>query len=192
MKKTFLTFSISLLFTGCAALKSNVPFPEPKDGDRARIRVVIPSVFNNYRGVVGYPNTQCMPKSAVGTSGLVLGSSFGFEKHLNGQKIGMPTTPFSEKKGYIAAEVYLSASQPIIFTFLMPDFASSVSTGTVKQTTYYKGCRAKVSFTPKANTDYELVFPSSGNCKFELNHLADDKGIVSASPIPTYAVEDCR
>lgn len=191
IKKIFLASSVPLLFAGCASLKSNVPFPEPTDGDRARIRVVIPSVFNSYRGVVGYPNSQCLPKSAVGNSGHVVGSSFGFEKNLNGQKIGMPTTSFSEKKGYITAEAYLSADQPVVFTFVMPASADSVSNGSVEYTTYYKGCVAKVGFTPKTNADYELIFPSSGNCQFELNRLVDDKGVVSTNPVPTKAVDKC-
>jgi hypothetical protein len=190
MKKIFLISSIPLLFAGCAALKNNVPFPEPKDGDRARIRVIIPSLFNDYRGVVGYPNSQCMSKK--NKSGHVVGSSFGFEKHLNGQKIGMPNTPFSEKKGYITAEAYVSANQPVIFTFLMPNSASSASTGATNYTTYYGGCTANVGFTPKTNEDYELIFPSSGNCQFELNRLIDEKGVVSTNAIPTKAVENCR
>jgi hypothetical protein len=189
-KKILLTFITPLLFAGCAAIKNNVPFPEPKDGDRARIRVVIPSVFNNYRGVVGYPNSQCMSRKTSG--GHVVDSSFGFEKNLNGQKIGMPTTPFSEKKGYITTEAYLPANQPVIFTFLMPGDASAISTGTMNYTTYYKGCIAKVGFTPKTNADYELIFPSNGSCQFALNRLIADKGVVSAEPVSTNDVENCH
>lgn len=190
MKKIFSAFSIPFLLAGCAAIKNNVPFPEPKDGDRARIRVIAPSVFNEYRGVSGYPNSQCLSKKTAG--GHVLGISFGFEKHLNGQKIGMPTTPFSQKEGYVKAEVYLVANQPVIFTFLRPDYASTASTGIMGYTTYYKGCTAKVGFTPKTDEDYELIFPSSESCEFKLNRLTADNGVVSASPVPTNDIKNCR
>ncbi|MDY7546020.1 hypothetical protein RGU75_07225 [Glaciimonas sp. CA11.2] len=191
MKKILLVLNIPLMLLGCAAIKNNVTFPEPKDGERARIRVIIPKVFNDYRGSTGYPNSQCLPKNLSGGGHIASSYLFGFEKNLNGQKIGIPTTTFSEKKGFVAAEAYLSANRPVIFTFLMPAGASTMSTGTTSYTRYYQGCMAKVGFTPRVNADYELIFPSSGSCQFELSRLIVDKDTVLARPITTDDVRDC-
>lgn len=191
MKKLFFIFNLPLLLAGCIALKNNVALTEPTVGERARIRVVIPSVFNNYRGVTGYPNSQCSTKTSAGQGHVVSSYPFGFEKNSNGQKIGIPATRYSEEKDYVKAEVYLSANQPTKFSFLMPASASKVDTGLLQMTTYYNGCVARIILTPKANADYELVFPSKESCEFELNRLGTDKGDVSAIPVPANDVEIC-
>ncbi len=190
MKKIFFIYSLPFLLAGCAGLKGNVPLQEPKDGDRARIRVIVPTVFNNYRGTAGYPNSQCLGKKIVGSGHVASSYPFGFEKNLNGQKIGVPTTPAAEKKGVVNAEAYLAANQPIIFTYLMPDSASSTTVNGLTSTRYYKGCTARVGFTPEVNADYELDF-SSDNCQFELHRLMVDKDVVSATPVSTNEVKNC-
>lgn len=195
MKKLLFIFSLPFFLTGCGIAKYNVAFNEPKDGDRARIRVIVPKVFNAYRGVTGYPNTQCLSKRPAGSGHIASSYAIGFENNLNGQKIGIPATTWSEKKEYVKAETYLSANQPVLFTFSKPNTTSESPTGiagTKLLTIYHDSCFAKIGFIPQKDADYELVFTSETSCQFELNRLAADNGVVSAIPVPTNNVENCH
>jgi hypothetical protein len=195
MKKLLFIFSLPLLLTACGIGKYNVAYSEPKDGDRARIRVIVPTVFNAYRGVTAFPNMQCLPKRPVGGGHVVGSYAMGFENNLNGQKIGIPASAFSDKKGYVKAEAYLSANQPVMFTFSKPNSTSESPTalGNTKMITIYPdNCFARVVFIPQTNADYELVFTSETSCQFELNRLTVDQGVVSTAPVIQRNIEICH
>jgi hypothetical protein len=158
--------------SGCAALKENVAIREPSENPRARIRVLIPSVLNVYRGVRGYPNSACVG-SKVDGNGNIVSSQLGFEKHLNGQSLGMPTTELSQRKNTVKAEFFAVADQPISFRYLIPDISSLTIVGSDEYRTRIPGCTANISMTPEAGADYELAFElgASGKCAYEARKL---------------------
>jgi hypothetical protein len=148
--------------SGCTALKQNVVVTEPTDGPRARIRVVIPNV--DYHGVRAFPDSACVNRS-LPNSGMVTSVQMvlGFEKNLNGKKIGVPETLYSADTRYMNAEIYAKANEPITFNISKPPVTEGVGGGYVR--VYYDtACNQAVSFTPISNGDYELVFSSEKNC----------------------------
>lgn len=195
MKKLLYIFGLPFLLIAYGIGKYNVAHDATKDGGRARIRVIVPTVFNAHREVTAFPNIQCLSKRPAG-SGHVAGSyAIDFDNNLNGQKIGIPASALSEKKGYVKAETYLAANQPIMFTFSRPQSTSESPTvpGNTKMvTTYQNSCFARVVFIPETNVDYELVFTSEASCEFELNRLTVDRGVVSAAPVGQRNIEVCH
>lgn len=162
------------LLSGCSALRSNVALEQPKEGPRARVRVITPSVFNEYRGVRAYPNQACIADNKAPGNGNVVGTQFGFEKSLTGQKLGMPESASSVKEDNNQAEVFVAANQPITFKYLKPDSASVTVIAGFKSTVRLPGCIAAVSFIPEAGADYELVFgdDSSKGCGYSSTRLS--------------------
>jgi len=187
----------SLVFlSGCAALKENVAIREPSENPRARIRVVIPSVFNAYRGVRGYPNSACIGKKVDG-NGNIVSSQFGFEKHLNGQSLDMPATELAQRKNTVKAEFFAVADQPISFRYLIPDISSLTIVGNDEFRTRIPGCTANISMVPEAGADYELAFElgASGKCAYEARKLvvrpSEGDSTASLIPFPIQAVGTC-
>jgi len=188
---------VCLVFlSGCAALKENVAIREPSENPRARIRVLIPSVFGVYRGVRGYPNSTCVGSEVVG-NGNIVSSQFGFEKHLNGQSLGMPATELSQRKDTEKAEFFAVADQPISFRYLIPDIASVIIVGGYEHRTRIPGCSANISMIPEAGADYELAFElgTPGTCVHEVRKLlvgpVDGNSSVSRVPLPIQRVGAC-
>lgn len=151
-----LVLTVLALNTGCSALKHNVPVDEPKDGPRARIRVVIPSVFNNYAAVRAYPDTACIPKiNESPGNGNVVVSQFGFAANLNDQKIGIPDTPVSLDKSHNNAEIYVRANQSITFFYLGPVGRIDMP---IERNVRYSSCGFAIALIPQADTDYQIEF----------------------------------
>lgn len=144
-----------LVLSGCSALKHNVEVEQPRDGPRARVRVIVPSVFNGYRGVRAFPNRDCLPDLASPGNGNVVASQFGFEKNLTGQDLGMPKTPLPARESVKQAEIFVTAGQPIVFHYRAPAMATENAIGRLQKVHH---CALPVSFVPEAGADYELEF----------------------------------
>jgi hypothetical protein len=179
-----------VLITGCSAIKHNVVVTEPADGDRARIRVVIPNI--DYRGVRAYPNSACVNGDLPG-AGMVASvqMSLGFEKNLNEKKIGMPTTTYSKNNNYMTAEIYAAANQPITFSINKPALTVPEGGGYVR--IYPKtACSNAVSFTPEANGDYELVFSDELNCPATVQKLTVGQQHFEVTPVESQVAKRCE
>jgi hypothetical protein len=151
-----LIIAATVALSGCSALKHNVKFEQPTEGPRARIRVVVPAVFNGYRGVRAFPNRDCLPDVNSPGNGNIVASQFGFEENLTGQKIDMPETLLSAKEDTKQAEIFVTAGQPIVFHYKAPVIA--VGTSEDKRFDVFYHCALPVSFIPEAGADYELEF----------------------------------
>jgi hypothetical protein len=117
--------------------------------------VVVPAVFNGYRGVRAFPNADCLPDVNFPGNGNVVASQFGFEETLTGQKHGMPETPLSAKEDTKQAEIFVTAGQQIVFHYNAPAMRIR-GAGAGLATVYH--CDLPVSFIPEAGADYELEF----------------------------------
>ena len=118
------------VLSACGSIKGNVSVKEPPEGTRAKIRVAMPSQSNlthAYRGIRAYPNAACISKENPNGGMIMSNAAVGFEKTLNGKKIGMVKTQLSESKNFIKAEFYAAANQPIAFSFYKTSNASSVT-----------------------------------------------------------------
>lgn len=85
----------------------------------------------------------------------------GFEKNLNGRRIGIPDGADYPNGNSVSAEVYVSAGQPIAFSFLKP--SSQIVNGSYVRV-LPDGCSLAVSFVPDADKDYSLVFGEADRC----------------------------
>lgn len=158
-----------LALSGCSVLKHNVKLEQPTEGPRARVRVVVPAVFNAYRGVRAFPNVDCLPDLNSPGNGNVVGPQFGFEENLTGQKLGMPETPLSAREDTKQAEIFVTAGQPIVFRYTGSAIAIR-NAGTRFAVAHL--CSFPVSFIPEAGADYELEFGGHvDSCVFRLLRL---------------------
>jgi hypothetical protein len=174
----------TVALSGCSALKHNVEFEQPTEGPRARVRVVVPAVFNGYRGVRAFPDKNCLPDVNSPGNGNVVASQFGFEANLTGQKLGMPETPLSAKEGTKQAEIFVTAGQPIVFHYKAPAMATEKAGGGFV-TVYH--CGLPVSFIPEAGVDYELEFVDHVNsCASSLLRLD-----APLTRLPAKRVDNC-
>lgn len=180
---------IVLTLSGCSALRENVVVSEPDSGARARIRVVIPLSSAAYRGVRAYPGSRCVSHRLPG-NGMVVNMQMilGFEKNLNGRKLGIPETDLSQDKDYVSAEIYAAAEQPISFSYLKP--ASEIVNGPYS-TIYPDGCGLSVSFVPAAGADYELDFEAAAQCVAHAVELRQEGISPQARPIALQVAPAC-
>jgi hypothetical protein len=186
--------------SGCGALKNNVAFEQPLEGARARVRVVIPTELNQYRGVRAFPNKDCVPDlrhERPPGNGNVVASNYGFEANLNGQKIGMPETPLSAKKDTKQAEIFVTAGQPVVFRYMLPGVGGTVVRNGVSAPA--TGCPMSVSFIPEAGADYELEFHEldlsvslQGSCAANLYRIGASAPGKEAAPIQVKQVDNCK
>ncbi len=180
------------LISGCA-VKGNVTVIEPSEGARARIRVAAldDGPTGPYRGVRAFPGSQCADRSVPG-NGNVVNPTMGFEKTLNDQRRGMPSTAHSQDNDLRKAEFYATADQPIAITYArMPSQSVNVVGGMQTTTTYRDGCSRGVQFTPEANADYEIVFDAARSCKVLAYQLIQTEGRVVAKPIDMQVAQAC-
>jgi len=188
--QTLLLVFACAIIAGCSALKHNVVVAEPTEGDRARIRVVIPNI--DYRGVRAYPNSACVNWDLPG-AGMVTSvqMSLGFEKNLNEKKIGIPTTTYSGNNNYMTAEIYAAANQPITFSINKPPLTEPAGGGYVR---FYPktACSNAVSFTPEANGDYELVFSDELNCPTTVHKLSVRQQHFEVTPVESQVATRCE
>lgn len=186
--KIGLTIFLAVL-CGCTALKQNVVVTEPTDGARARIRVVIPNV--DYHGVRAFPDSACVNRS-LPNSGMVTSVQMvlGFEKNLNGKKIGVPETLYSADTRYMSAEIYAKANEPITFSISKPPETEGVG-GQYVRVYYATACNQAVSFIPNANSDYELVFSGAKNCPAMARQLIKTEAQYQEKIIPLEPATAC-
>jgi uncharacterized protein YceK len=161
----------AVVLSGCSSiLKGNVVVQEPKEGPRARVRVVVSTTILNHVAVRAYPNSECIEYGSPG-NGMVVNSQIGFEANLNGQKIGMPKTVLSSKPRTNQAEVFVAANQPILFWYRGPDRSYIYP----KTRTLYSrpSCVISITFIPEAGADYELEFAikSADDCSYNATRL---------------------
>lgn len=180
------------LISGCA-VKGNVTVIEPTEGPRARIRVAAldDGPTGPYRGVRAFPGSQCADRNLPG-NGNVVNPTVGFEKTLNDQRRGMPSTAHSQDSDLRKAEFYATAEQPIAITYARsPSQTFSVAAGMQTITTYRDGCLRGVQFTPEANADYEIVFDAARSCQVLAFQLIQTEGRVVAKPIDMQVAQAC-
>lgn len=185
---------VAITLIGGCAVKGNVTVVEPTAGVRARIRVAAldDAPMGAYRGVRAYPGSQCADRSVPG-NGNVVNPSMGFEKTLNDQSRGMPSTVHSQDNGLRKAEFYATADQPIAITYVrVPSQSVAVAGGMQTTTTYRDGCSHAVQFTPEPNADYEIVFDPARSCKVLAYQLIQTGGQVVAMPFDVQAAQACR
>lgn len=193
--------ALSMIIAGCGAIKRNVPIQEPTDGLRARVRLMVPPADGGYHGVFGYPNRTCVDLNAPGGGNILSGQTIGFEKHLNGQTIGMPITENSQNTKDIQGEIFTVAGQPITLRFFKANSSGPriepnlYGTGFIS--TYERrddGCIASFSFVPEAGADYEIGF--FGQCAYTVNQLvksaSEHTPLASLIPINTDKTSVCR
>lgn len=127
---------ITPLFTGCASQMTTqqlYAMKEPAGGAQARLRVMSDS------GVVAIPGRDCLDWSAEG-SGTVYADTLLGSKGFLGRSLAMPNPPSADLS--TMGEMYIAADKPITLHYL------------------YSGsyrCIISVSFTPKAEKDYEAT-----------------------------------
>lgn len=187
-KNIFSVCLIGFFLLGCTAIKQNVVLNEPTEGERARVRIVIPDT--DYRGVRAYPNSACMSDKVQG-NGMVTSVQMilGFEKNLNNKKIGMPTTSYSVDQQYMNAEIYVAANQPITFRFLKPQ---TIIKNGVYVTVLNDGCFVAKSFIPDSNNDYEIVFNDGKQCLVAAEKIVRKNESVSMTAVATETASDCK
>ena len=191
-KPIYFVLLFALFLSGCSTLKKNVPFDGPKEGARARIRVVISSFFNDYASVRAYPNAECIPQGALTPGeGVVVNSQFGFEANLNGQKIGMPETLVSSDDRFNKSEIYVRANQPIVFNYGGPTL-NLVRTSLYN--VYYARCGTSIMFVPQDGVDYEIEFDTVGlrNCDYRVSKIdASIKDVLERNSVPATMTSRC-
>ena len=174
----YLWLLLTLILGGCTryyeAVRANfVPFSEPQDGDRARVRVVSD---DHIRAI---PNATCVgwsdEKSGVimqqkpwGLT-ITLGPEGYRERDLNIPDPG--NNKLRKESRY--AEFYVRANEPLI----------------VAQEAY---CRINLGFTPKKNHDYEIIMNSTqrGN-NFYCTATASDVSNNTVIPLDIKDMEFC-
>lgn len=178
----------AFLFSGCSALRNNVVVEEPTLGPLARVRIVIPDI--SYRGVRAYPLHSCISQHIPG-NGMVASSQMvlGFEKNLNGRKIDMPVSSYSDRKGFVSAEIFAAGGEPIAFRFMKP--STQLVNGPYVRV-LPDGCGLGVTFVPKANEDYELTFGDEGRCEVNAVRLLLKNGIQEQEAIQVIPAADCN
>lgn len=184
---------VAITLIGGCAVKGNVTVTEPTEGARARIRVAAldDGPVRSYRGVRAFPGSQCADRNLPG-NGNVVNPTMGFEKTLNDQRRGMPSTANSQDSDLRKAEFYATADQPIAITYLRaPSQSVSVTAGVQTTTTYRDSCSRGVQFTPEANSDYEIVFDAARSCGVLAYQLIQTEGLVVAKPIDIQAARAC-
>lgn len=133
---TAMIISSAPLFTGCASQMTTqqlYAMKEPVGGSQSRLRVIADS------GVVAIPERDCLDWSAEG-SGTAYANGMLGSKGFQGRSLGMPNPPSSDLSSM--GEMYIAADKPITLHYL------------------YNGsyrCIISVSFTPKAEKDYEAM-----------------------------------
>jgi hypothetical protein len=193
----FCVLAFMIALSGCAALKYNVALEQPTEGSRARVRVVIPTVFNHSLVVRAFPNRDCAPNLNSPNSGNVVAHQpLGFVASWTGQKLGIPETPLSAKEHTKQAEVFVIADQPIVFFYFAPvmGYGGTTRIGTTHFIKTY-GCNFPISFVPEAGTDYELEFaynPSKNICTASLHKLGTPNSKNGMVPIQMERVDKCK
>lgn len=195
MKSSCLALGLlALTLIGGCAVKGNVTVIEPTDGPRARIRVAAldEGPMRAYRGVRAYPGSQCIAQDIPG-NGNVVNPSLGFEKTLNDQHRGMPSTVNSQDGDLRKAEIYATANQPIALKYFRAASQSvSVAAGVQTTTTYRDYCAHSVQFIPEAGADYEIVFDAARSCGVLAYQLVQTDGQVAAIPMKIQDAPACR
>lgn len=186
--RALLIVLIIVFSTGCAAIKNNVVVQEPDTGPRARVRVSVPDV--SYRGVRAYPKSACTSKSIPGNGMIVsVQMPLGFEKNLNGKRVGIPDGPSYPNGNSVSAEVYVSAGQPIAFSFLKP--SSQIVNGSYVRV-LPDGCSLAVSFVPDADKDYSLVFGEADRCDVIATQLVSSGERLTEEPVLLRPAFECK
>ncbi|WP_147537505.1 hypothetical protein [Cardiobacterium valvarum] len=135
MKYHYLLLLLCLALSGCANLYGHFKSTtndmyEPKDGDRARVRVLNDDI--SVRGV-GLPNSTCFSSLQDEKSGRI---DLGF-RH---RDLKMPDPHRSkEQNEYIRSEFYVRANEPIVLILL-------------------GSCGVGMTFVPEKDHDYEVIF----------------------------------
>lgn len=157
------------LFTGCASQMTTqqlYAMKEPVGGSQARLRVIADS------GVVAIPERDCLDWGAEG-SGTVYANGILGSKGFQGRSLGMPNPPNSDLSSM--GEMYIAADKPITLHYL---YSGSYS------------CIISVSFTPKAEKDYEatMKYDSKLNTCYA---LVSSLG-VTREPVQAKRAERCK
>lgn len=142
-----------------------------------------------YRGVRAYPNSRCVSNRLPG-NGMVANVQMilGFEKNLNGRKLGIPETELSQDTRYVSAEMYAAAGQPISFRYLKT--ATEIVNGPYR-TIYPDGCTLMASFVPTAGADYEVDFGTASQCQAQALELRQANDRVEKKPIALLVAPAC-
>jgi hypothetical protein len=178
---------LGFFLSGCTTIKQNVVVNEPVDGERARVRVVIPDI--DYRGVRAYPNSACVNDKLPGNGMVANVQMFlGFEKNLNNKKIGMPETAHSVDKNFVNSEIYVAANEPITFRFHKPN---TVLKSGVYVTVLDDGCYVKKTLVPALNGDYELVFSDPPQCLATAQKIVKTSESMMMVPVEYKDTTDC-
>ncbi|NUU00760.1 hypothetical protein [Herbaspirillum robiniae] len=164
---------IALLLSGCADLGTQFKAAdEPKDGARARLRVVANML------VKAVPEKACIDWSAPG-AGTVFGGIFGSSGY-RGRSLNMPGAP---RDGKSAGELYVTADKPFTLVLL-----------TTPEGVAYNGrlyqCSVSGSFVPEENKDYEasiFIEPAQKSCSIKVVELGSP-----SVPVPVKNAERCQ
>lgn len=191
VSKSKFVMPISLVLvvcSGCSAIRQNNVVTEPTTGARAKIRVISGNVVN----VHAYPNLACQNRDSPTGGRVISTATVGFEKTLNGKKIGVPTTAESSAANVVSAEFFAKANEPITFTAFRPTTVWKSTSGNVTTTTTFRdGCSTAFHFKPEENRNYELSFVGTRACEFKLSELNAVNGEVKSAKVETMDSPDC-
>ncbi|APO97034.1 hypothetical protein [Xanthomonas vesicatoria] len=159
--------ALMMLLAGCGAIRSSAislsTFDEPRDGPRARLRLVTERPAPEL-----YPNRSCIGGNIQG-AGIAPSSRPGPFGTGSGQKIGIPAVAVSG--GRFVTEAHLRAGEPITLSLSAGgcmDNRCSLNTPL---------CTVSRSFVPQAGQDYvATIFSRGPECEVEVSRIVIQQG----------------